>query len=148
MKCPFCGADESNVLDSRRAEDRIKRRRECCECHRRFTTFESVEYVPLIVVKNDMSRQPFDREKLLRSMLIACTKRPIASGVLEQAVTDIESTLRNNMTREITSARLGEMALEKLLNIDAVAYIRFACVYRQFKDVKSFIAELQQLTEQ
>ena len=95
-----------------------------------------------------MSRQPFDREKLLRSMLIACTKRPIASGVLEQAVTDIESTLRNNMTREITSARLGEMALEKLLNIDAVAYIRFASVYRQFKDVKSFIAELQQLTEQ
>ena len=145
MKCPFCGADKSDVLDSRRAEERIKRRRECCECHRRFTTFESVEYVPLVVVKNDMSRQPFDREKLLRSMLIACTKRPIASGVLEQAVTDIESTLRNRMTREVTSARLGEMALEKLIDIDEVAYVRFVCVYRQFRDVKSFIAELQKL---
>lgn len=147
MKCPFCGFEESKVIDSRPADDnqRIRRRRECIKCGRRFTTYEVVETVPVIVIKRDKSRQVFDRNKLLGGMLRACEKRPVPVRTLELAIDDIELTLQNSNEREVPSSRIGELALSKLRDIDEIAYVRFASVYRDFKDIQSFMDELSKL---
>lgn len=145
MKCPYCGFDDSKVIDSRPAEDRIRRRRECCKCGKRFTTFEAVEHAPIVVVKKDGARQEFDREKLFNSLLRAYNKRPVAYETIEKAVDSIESTLLNELEREVPSSRIGELAMEKLRDIDDVAYVRFASVYRQFKDINTFMEELKSI---
>ena len=140
MKCPKCGYPESKVVDSRPTDDgqRIRRRRECMQCGQRFTTYESIETQPLVIIKRDRSRQVFDRNKLLSGMLRACEKRPVDLETLERAIDDIEAKLQNSLEREITSVEIGEMALEKLKDIDEIAYVRFASVYRDFKDIESF----------
>ncbi|MBQ2756349.1 MAG: transcriptional repressor NrdR [Oscillospiraceae bacterium] len=145
MRCPYCGFVESKVADSRPTEDgkMIRRRRECLSCGKRFTTFETVETLPLMVIKRDDSRQPFDRNKLINAMTIACGKRPVSMDVIENAVDDIEVSLRNKMKTEVYSTDIGEMAMKKLKEIDEVAYVRFASVYRQFVDVDMFISELR-----
>lgn len=149
MKCPFCGCIESKVLDSRHTDDdRIKRRRECEHCGKRFTTFEAIEHSPLVVVKKDRSREIFDRAKILSSMLKACAKRPISYTVLEEAATDIENTLRSELDKEVSAVRIGELVMQKLRGIDDVAYVRYASVYRQFKDTESFMEELKALSNQ
>ena len=144
MKCPYCYYPESKVIDSRPADDgqRIRRRRECIQCAKRFTTYESVETQPLIIIKRDRSRQVFDRNKLLSGMLRACEKRPVSLQTLENAIDEIESQLQNSFEREVTSVQIGEMALEKLRFIDEIAYVRFASVYRDFKDIESFMEAL------
>ncbi|MBR6780661.1 MAG: transcriptional regulator NrdR [Clostridia bacterium] len=147
MKCPFCNHGESKVIDSRPADDgmKIRRRRECISCSKRFTTYEAIESMPIIVVKRDKSRQVFDRHKLLSGMLRACVKRPVTLDVIENAIDDIETQLQNSLDREISSTQLGELALEKLRAIDEIAYVRFASVYRDFKDINSFLDELNNL---
>lgn len=147
MKCPFCGAIDSKVIDSRPTEDgeKIRRRRECLSCKKRFTTYEIVETVPLMVVKRDRSREAFDRQKLLNGMLRACEKRPVSYEMLERAVDNIEQSLLNSYEREVTSIHIGELAMEELKKIDEVAYVRFASVYRRFADVESFFTELEKL---
>ncbi|MGI5893016.1 MAG: transcriptional regulator NrdR [Candidatus Merdivicinus sp.] len=150
MKCPYCSYTESKVIDSRPAEDseKIRRRRECLSCGKRFTTYEVVENTPLIVVKKDKSRQMFDREKLLRGLLRACEKRPISVETLEELVDRIELTFANEMVKEVSSVELGEYVLRELKKLDKVAYIRFASVYRDFSDVDSFLQELQKLQKE
>ena len=140
MKCPYCGELESKVIDSRPTEDgeKIRRRRECLRCGKRFTTYEIVETVPLMVIKKDRSRQVFDRQKLLGGMLRACEKRPVSYEMLERAVDNIEQSLLNSYEREVTSIHIGELAMEELKKIDEVAYVRFASVYRQFSDLNTF----------
>ena len=147
MKCPFCSAADTKVIDSRPAEDNssIRRRRQCVICGKRFTTFEAVEHAPIVVVKKDGARQEFDREKLFNSLLRACNKRPVAYETIEKAVDSIESTLLNELEREVPSSRIGELAMEKLRDIDDVAYVRFASVYRQFKDINTFMEELKSI---
>ena len=147
MKCPYCGHVDSKVVDSRPADeyDCIRRRRECLSCHMRFTTYEVVETVPLIVIKKDNSREPFDRQKLLNAMLRACAKRPVSYEALERAVSSIEQTLMSTYDREVTSVRIGELTMQELKKIDEVAYVRFASVYQQFADVESFFNELKKL---
>lgn len=147
MKCPYCLFPESKVIDSRPADDgvRIRRRRECMRCAKRFTTYESIESQPVIIIKRDKSRQVFDRNKLLSGMLRACEKRPVALETLEHAIDAIESQLQNSLEREVTSAMIGEMALEKMKDIDEIAYVRFASVYHDFKDIQSFLDELNKL---
>lgn len=147
MKCPFCGFEESKVIDSRPTDDgeRIRRRRECINCMKRFTTYEIIESLPLIVIKKDKSRQVFDRQKLLNGMLRACEKRPVSIESLEKAVDSIEGSLQNSLDREITSTKIGELAMDKLKEIDEVAYVRFASVYRQFRDINTFMDELTKL---
>lgn len=147
MRCPKCSYPESKVIDSRPTDDgqRIRRRRECINCAQRFTTYESVETQPLVIIKRDKSRQVFDRNKLLSGMLRACEKRPVDLETLERAIDDIEAQLQNSLEREITSVEIGEMALEKLRHIDEIAYVRFASVYRDFKDIESFSETLQAL---
>ncbi len=147
MKCPFCGHMDSKVLDSRPAEDgnAIRRRRECIECGRRFTTYEKVDEIPLVVVKKDGRREVFDRSKILGGILKACEKRSISMTQMEEVVDDIEKELRNRMDVEVSSEQIGEMVMEKLRGLDEVAYVRFASVYRRFKDVNSFIEELENL---
>ena len=147
MKCPYCGYVESKVIDSRPTDEseRIRRRRECIKCGRRFTTYEVVETTPLIVIKKDKSREEFDSGKVLGGMVRACEKRPVPLDVLEEAVRDIEMTLRNSLEKEVPSYKIGELAMEKLRGIDEVAYVRFASVYRQFKDIDSFMKEVQTL---
>ena len=147
MRCPFCGYEESKVIDSRPTDEgeKIRRRRECLECQKRFTTYEIIETLPIVVVKKDKSRQVFDRTKLIGGMLRACEKRPVPLEVIEEAVDDIESILQNSIDREVTSIKIGELAMDKLKNIDEVAYVRFASVYRQFRDVNSFMDELARL---
>ena len=147
MKCPFCAHGESKVIDSRPADDgqKIRRRRECLQCEKRFTTYEAIESMPVIVVKKDKSRQVFDRHKLLSGMLRACVKRPVTLDVLEAAIDEIETYLQNSLDREINSTQLGELTLQKLKDIDEIAYVRFASVYRDFKDIDSFLAELNNL---
>ena len=147
MKCPFCGYEESKVIDSRPTDEgeRIRRRRECLGCSKRFTTYEVIESVPIVVIKKDRSRQTFDRNKLLGGMLKACEKRPVSLETLESAVSEIEATLQNQLVGEVTSIQIGEYAMEKLKDIDEVAYVRFASVYRQFKDINTFMAELSKL---
>ena len=149
MKCPFCGYEESKVIDSRPADDgeRIRRRRECIKCTKRFTTYEIIESVPIIVVKKDKSRQVFDRQKLFNGMIKACEKRPVTSETIERAVSDIETHLQNSLDREVTSIQIGELAMEKLKDIDDVAYVRFASVYRQFRDINTFMNELNKLLD-
>lgn len=147
MKCPYCGYHESKVVDSRHAEDgsNIRRRRECLECQRRFTTFEYVETVPIMVVKRDKSRQSFDRSKVLKGMVRACEKRPVAMADLEKAVTEIEATLQTSLDHEVRSEYIGELVMEQLKPLDEVSYVRFASVYRQFKDINSFMQELNKI---
>lgn len=147
MKCPYCNHPESKVVDSRPSDEgaSIRRRRECLSCHKRFTTYETMESLPLVVIKKDGSRQAFDRSKLLASMLKACEKRSVSLSTLEQATDEIEQDLQNTMEREIPSARIGELAMEHLKSVDEVAYVRFASVYRQFRDIGTFMTELNKL---
>lgn len=147
MKCPFCGDIESKVVDSRPSEEgaSIRRRRECLDCRKRFTTYETVESLPLIIIKKGGVRQVFDRDKLMNSMLKSCEKRSIPVSRIEAVVGEIEQTLQNDMEREISSAVIGELVMEKLKGIDEVAFVRFASVYRQFKDISTFKAELDKL---
>lgn len=150
MKCPFCNFEESRVIDSRSADygERIRRRRECLSCSRRFTTHEVIETIPLVVVKRDKSRQVFDRNKLRSGILRACEKRPVSIDMIESIVDDIESKLQSTLDREVSSKEIGEYALELLKNVDEVSYVRFASVYRQFKDIHAFIEELDKLLEE
>lgn len=150
MKCPFCGYIESKVIDSRPTDEgsRIRRRRECLSCQKRFTTYEIIESVPIVVVKKDRSREAFDRNKLLNGMLRACQKRPVSIETLEAAVDDIEAQIQNSLDREVPAARIGEYAMKKLKDIDEVAYVRFASVYRQFKDINSFHEEINRLLDE
>ena len=147
MKCPFCGYEESKVIDSRPTDEgeKIRRRRECISCGKRFTTYEIIETVPIVVVKKDKSRQAFDRVKLFNGMLRACEKRPVSIDQLEKVVTDIETELQNSLDREVTSVHIGELVMTKLKELDEVAYVRFASVYRQFKDINTFMDELTKL---
>ena len=144
MKCPFCGDQESKVVDSRHSEDgqSIRRRRECMGCQRRFTTYEIVESLPIIVVKRNGSRQSFDRNKILNSMIRAFDKRKVDVSDLDRITTEIEQTIQNSLEREVTTDQIGEMVMERLKPLDEVAYIRFASVYRRFQDVRSFIHEI------
>lgn len=150
MRCPFCGDTESKVVDSRRGEDfqSIRRRRECLRCQRRFTTYEMVESLPIIVVKRDGSRQNFDRNKILNSMLRAFDKRKVDIADLERLTTQIEQEIQNSLEREITTDRLGEMVMERIKPMDEVAYIRFASVYRRFQDVNGFVREVSRFLEE
>ena len=147
MKCPYCFYQESKVVDSRPTDEglSIRRRRECLGCGKRFTTYEVVETTPLMVVKKDRSREPFNREKLLTGLLRACEKRPVSLPTLESVVDDIELSLQNSLEREVGTGHIGEMAMERLRGIDEVAYVRFASVYRQFQDINSFMEELQKM---
>lgn len=147
MKCPYCGFAEDKVIDSRPTDDgcAIRRRRECEACNKRFTTYEKIEMIPLVVVKKDGSRQTFERSKILKSILRACEKRNVSSGDLERLTNEIETEIYNSMRREISSVEIGELILEKLKTFDEVAYVRFASVYRQFKNVDSFMEELRML---
>ena len=150
MKCPFCGDQESKVVDSRHSEDglSIRRRRECMTCQRRFTTYEIVESLPIIVVKRNGSRQSFDRNKVLSGLLRACEKRPVSLDRLEKAVDDIEAQIQNSLEREVSTHKIGEYVMEQLMHIDDVAYIRFASVYRQFKDIQSFHDAIRKLMDE
>lgn len=147
MKCPFCGYEESKVIDSRPTDEgeRIRRRRECLECAKRFTTYEMIESLPIIVIKKDGSRETFDRQKLLTGMLRACEKRPVSIETLDRAISDIETVIQNSLDREVNSDKIGEFVMDKLKDIDEVAYVRFASVYRQFKDINTFMDELNKL---
>lgn len=147
MKCPYCGYSESKVIDSRPADENasIRRRRECLSCAKRFTTYETVESIPLVVVKKDGSRQSFDKGKILGGMIRACEKRPVPMAELERIAGAIELDLQNSMEREISSEIIGEKVMERLRNVDQVAYVRFASVYRQFKDIDTFMTELNKL---
>ena len=149
MKCPYCGYLESKVVDSRPADEwaSIRRRRECLSCHKRFTTYETMESLPLMVVKKDGSRQSFDRGKVMGGLIRACEKRPVSYQTLVGLVAEIELSLQNQIDREVSSSQIGELVLERLKQLDEVAYVRFASVYREFKDVDSFMAELKQLME-
>ena len=150
MKCPFCGDQESKVVDSRPAEDgnSIRRRRECIACQRRFTTYETVESLPIIVVKRDGTRQAFDRNKILNSMVRAFDKRQVDVADLDRITTEIEQTIQNTLEREVSTDKLGEMVMARLKPLDEVAYIRFASVYRRFQDVSSFIHEINNYLEE
>ena len=150
MKCPYCHHLESKVIDSRYTEGHtsIRRRRECLECGERFTTYERLENLPIIVVKKNEEREMLDRNKILKGMIKACEKRPIPKKVLENAAEEIENSLKNDMKQEISSDIIGEMVMNKLKEIDEVAYVRFASVYRQFKDVSKFKQELERLLEE
>ena len=150
MKCPFCGDQESKVVDSRRSEDgqSIRRRRECLNCQRRFTTYEIVESLPIIVVKRDGTRQNFDHNKILNSMIRAFDKRKVDISDLDRITTEIEQTIQNTLEREITTDHLGEMVMERIKPLDEVAYIRFASVYRRFQDVGSFVREVSRFLEE
>ena len=150
MKCPYCGYQESKVVDSRHSDDgvSIRRRRECLQCQRRFTTYETVESLPIVVVKKDGSRQSFDRNKILNGMLRACEKRPVSLAALETAALDIEQILQNSLEREVSTGQIGELVMERLKPLDEVAYVRFASVYRSFKDINTFMEELTKLLKQ
>ncbi len=150
MKCPYCGDQESKVVDSRHSEDglSIRRRRECLACQKRFTTYETVESLPVIVVKKDGSRQSFDRNKILNGMVRACEKRPVPLAELENAASEIEQILQNSLEREVSSEDIGELVMERLKRLDEVSYVRFASVYRQFKDIRSFMDELNKFLEE
>lgn len=147
MKCPECGYEDSKVIDSRPTDGKIRRRRECLSCKCRFTTYEVVENIPLVVIKKDRSIEPFDSQKLVERLLRATIKRPVTLEAIEKMVDDIESELKNNFQREVTSEKIGEMVLKKLKDTDHVAYIRFASVYRDFTDADSFIKIISELTE-
>ena len=147
MKCPYCGYSESKVIDSRPTDEgeRIRRRRECLNCAKRFTTYEVIETVPVVVVKKDKSREAFDRNKLLNGLLRACEKRPVSMDTLERIVDEIENLLQNSLDREVPSTLIGTYAMDKLKKVDEVAYVRFASVYREFKDINTFMDELNKI---
>ena len=147
MKCPFCGFEDSNVIDSRPTDEgqRIRRRRECKKCAKRFTTYEVIESLPIIVIKKDKSRETFNRDKLMTGLLRACEKRPVSIDTLDNMIDEIEIIIQNSLDREVSSEKIGELVMEKLKNIDEVAYVRFASVYRQFKDINTFMTELNKL---
>ena len=150
MKCPYCGYQESKVVDSRHSEDgtSIRRRRECLSCQKRFTTYETAESLPIVVVKKDNSRQAFDRNKILNGMVRACEKRPVSMSDLEAAAAEIEQIIQNSLEREGSTGKIGELVLERLKPLDEVSYVRFASVYRQFKDINSFMHELNKILEE
>ncbi|MDU5099920.1 MULTISPECIES: transcriptional regulator NrdR [Peptoniphilus] len=145
MKCPFCGYDDSKVLDTRPTDEgyTIRRRRECLKCQKRFTTYEKIEQSPVMVIKKDGNRQAFDRDKIVRGMIKSCEKRPVSADEIEEAVNNIEKKIENSMRREITSLEIGEMVMDELKDLDEVSYVRFASVYREFKDLQSFVDELE-----
>ena len=147
MKCPYCSFEESKVIDSRPTDEgeRIRRRRECLSCQKRFTTYEIIESLPIIVIKKDKSREVFNRDKLLNGLLRACEKRPVSLEKLENMIDDIEVVLQNSLDREVSSDKIGELVMDKLKDVDEVAYVRFASVYRQFKDIGTFMSELNKL---
>ena len=147
MKCPYCAYTESKVIDSRPTDEgeRIRRRRECLQCGKRFTTYEVIESVPIVVIKKDKSRETFDRSKLLNGLLRACEKRPVSIDQLDRIVDEIEALRQESLDREVPSQLIGTYAMEKLKQVDEVAYVRFASVYRQFKDINSFMEELSRL---
>lgn len=147
MRCPYCSFEESKVIDSRPTDEgeRIRRRRECLQCQKRFTTYEIIESLPIVVIKKDKSREVFNRDKLLNGLLRACEKRPVSLEDLENMINDIEAVIQNSLDREISSEKIGELAMDKLKDIDEVAYVRFASVYRQFKDIGTFMNELSKL---
>jgi len=147
MKCPYCAYTESKVIDSRPTDEgeRIRRRRECLKCGKRFTTYEVIESVPIVVIKKDKSRETFDRSKLLNGLLRACEKRPVSIDQLDRIVDEIEALLQESLDREVPSHLIGTYAMEKLKQVDEVAYVRFASVYRQFKDINTFMEELSRL---
>ncbi len=147
MKCPFCGFEESKVIDSRPTDEgeRIRRRRECLKCAKRFTTYEIIESLPIIVIKKDKSREAFNREKIMNGLLRACEKRPVSIDTLDGVIDEIENHIQNSLDREVSSEKIGELVMEKLKGIDEVAYVRFASVYRQFKDINTFMNELNKL---
>ena len=149
MKCPFCSFEESKVIDSRPTDEgqRIRRRRECLSCGKRFTTYEIIESLPIIVIKKDKSRETFNRDKLMTGLLRACEKRPVSIDTLDNMIDEIETTLQNSLDREVSSEKIGQLVMEKLKKIDEVAYVRFASVYRQFKDIDTFMKELNKLLE-
>ena len=149
MKCPFCSFEESKVIDSRPTDEgqRIRRRRECLSCGKRFTTYEIIESLPIIVIKKDKSRETFNRDKLMTGLLRACEKRPVSIDTLDNMIDEIETTLQNSLDREVSSEKIGQLVMEKLKKIDEVAYVRFASVYRQFKDINTFMHELNKLLE-
>ena len=149
MKCPYCGFSESKVVDSRPADEgSIRRRRECLQCERRFTTYETVESLPMVVIKKDGSRQTFDRSKVLRGIQRSCEKRPVPVADMERMALEIEQELQNKLEREISTELVGEMVMDKLKKADEVAYVRFASVYRQFKDINTFMSELNKLLKE
>ncbi len=147
MKCPYCSYEESKVIDSRPTDEgeRIRRRRECLNCQKRFTTYEIIESLPIIVIKKDKSREVFNRDKLLNGLLRACEKRPVSLEKLESLIDEIEAVLQNSLDREVSSDKIGELVMDKLKDVDEVAYVRFASVYRQFKDIGTFMNELNKL---
>ncbi len=147
MKCPFCGEDNTRVIDSRPADDNasIRRRRECDECGRRFTTYEKVETIPLIVIKKDKNREPYDRSKIESGVLKSCHKRPVSVDQIEKCVDRIETAVFNLEEREVESTVIGEIVMDELMRLDQVAYVRFASVYREFKDVNTFMSEIKKL---
>ena len=147
MKCPFCSFEESKVIDSRPTDEgqRIRRRRECLSCGKRFTTYEIIESLPIIVIKKDKSRETFNRDKLMTGLLRACEKRPVSIDTLDNMIDEIETTLQNSLDREVSSEKIGQLVMEKLKKIDEVAYVRCASVYRQFKDINTFMRELNKL---
>ena len=150
MKCPYCGYQESKVVDSRHSDDStsIRRRRECLSCQKRFTTYETVESLPMIVVKKDNSRQSFDRNKILNGMVRACEKRPVSMADLENVADEIEQIVQNSLDREVSTAHIGELVMDRLKPLDEVAYVRFASVYRQFKDINSFMHERNKILQE
>ena len=150
MRCFYCGNLESKVVDSRSTEDgtAIRRRRECLNCGKRFTTYEKIESVPIIVIKKDGSRQPYDRAKLQRGIMSACASRPVSLNTVDELLDSIEASIHNSLEREVSSVKIGEMVMEKLRDIDEVSYVRFASVYKKFTDIDTFRKELEQLIRQ
>lgn len=147
MKCPFCSYEESKVIDSRSTDDNttIRRRRECLKCGKRYTTYEKIEDIPILVIKKDSTRENFNKEKIVNGLIIACQKRPISRKQIEELAEDIEKSISNNMLTEVESRVIGEMVMDRLKNIDEVSYVRFASVYREFKDITTFIDEINVL---
>ena len=147
LKCPFCFFDESKVVDSRSTDDNttIRRRRECTKCNKRYTTYEKIEDIPVLVIKRDLARENFNKEKIINGLIIACQKRPISRKQIEELAEDIEKSISNNMLTEVESRVIGEMVMDRLKNIDEVSYVRFASVYREFKDITTFIDEINVL---
>ena len=148
MKCPFCSFEESKVVDSRSTDDNttIRRRRECLRCNKRYTTYEKIEDFPILVIKKDLTRENFNKEKIINGLIIACQKRPMSRKQMEDLANDIEKTISNSMLTEIPSKDIGEMVMNKLKELDEISYVRFASVYRQFKDINTFLEEIKNLT--
>lgn len=147
MRCPFCSFDESKVVDSRSTDDNttIRRRRECLKCNKRYTTYEKVEDIPILVIKRDLTRENFNKEKIINGLIRACQKRPVSRKQIEDLADDIEKTISNKMITEVNSKIIGEMLMDRLKNVDEISYVRFASVYREFKDINTFLEEIKSL---